>query len=445
MLIDRLATTKSADSIDQLLLNLPKSLHDFYTQKMDNIEQRPKKEKDLAKMVLSWLLLARRPMRRLELQIALAIEVGSSVLEEHNVPDETEIVALCEGFVEVTKTWSLVHSTVVDYLESNLHLWYPEANVMIAKACLTYLAFDTFGCGYCKTDQEFESRLLDNPFFEYAAQQWPYHLGMVEDLSGRVFAPFLLDQNKVASASQAMKLSEMDSRQPEYSQNFDSQQTGLHLAAQFGLGRVVELLLNERQDRIAKDARGRTPLWRATEANHEEIMRKLSLVDRKTFTLMLNRRQDALAYRLLQVAYQITRDSRSRTALHIGVVHQDMNLILHALKCGVDINARDADGYSAVQLAIQNQATTAIDILLQNSASTEGTTTSSWLKCHGRSSSDTMELSEDSLGRKKIQFSAANEFSLDELPDSHIKKRLRWVLSLQLRTQSNCSRLRLLP
>ena len=164
----------------------------------------------------------------------------------------------------------------------------------------------------------------------------------------------------------------MGSRRPGYSQEFDRHQTGLRLAARFGLEHVVDLLITERQDQAAKDSQRRTPLWLATEISHAEVMRALSRVDRITFTLMLNKKEDSLAYSLLQVAGRTVRDSRLRTALHIGVIREDLDLIRNALKYEVEINARDAEGFSAIQTALQEANTSAINLLLENSTIMEG-------------------------------------------------------------------------
>lgn len=449
MLMDRLSTARNTFSLRKMLPRTSVSLHELYAEKMDSIARKPKEEESLAKSVLSWLLLAQRPLKKAELQNALRMEVRSSRLDKDNVPDVTEIVALCEGLVVVGKApvniLSLVHTSAADYLRSTLDHWCPDANAVVATGCLTYLAFDTFGSGHCKTDQELESRLWNNPLYEYAAQNWPNHLCNIQNLPERAVTSFLLNQKKVASACQAMNLSEIESRQPGYSQNFDDQQTGLHLAAQLGLEHIVELLLIERQDRAAKDSLGRTPLWRATEGCHEGVMRILSRVDRTSFTLMLNKKQETLAYSLLQVAGQTVKDSQLRTALHIGVIREDLDLIRHALECGVDINVKDVNGHSAIQLAIQNHMQTAVNMLLERSASIEGITASRWLEAYGKPSFNIVELLEDTLGHKQVVFLTSREFIRDDMPASHNKKRLRWVLFCDLPVCSTRSRLSTRP
>lgn len=429
VLLDELATAQSPESLSRKLSDLPVSLqlHEIYAAMMSRIERMVPEDKTLAKMALAWLLFARRPLKEAEFQHALGIEEGLSELDNDKIPDTIQIVALCKGFVTVTgtaKIWYLTHPTTAEYLRATQNDWFPEAKAMVAKYCLTYLAFDEFGQGYCKTDEEFEARLRENPLYEYAAQYWVDHLRDTPDLPERAITSFLIDQGKVASASQAMQLSEHESREQGYSQKFDHKQTGLHLAAQFGLESVIDLLLVAGQKPAVRDSKGLTPLWRATGESHEAVIRLLSRVDRTTFTVMLAEQKFSLAYSLLRHAGQTVKDTRLRTALHLGVIHNAPELIQNALKYGVDINAKDGDAYSPLQLAIQYQYGQGIDLLLSNSASTKHITASSWLQAYNRPASDIVELSECSGGRKQIQFFSTDHFDWKAHRVSHDRKQM---------------------
>jgi ankyrin repeat protein len=184
-------------------------------------------------------------------------------------------------------------------------------------------------------------------------------------------------------------------------------------------------LFTEKKDRALTDSLGRTPLWLATKESHEDAMRELSRVDRISFTLMLDKKESTLAYFLLQVAGNMIRGSRSRTALHIGVIRSDLDLIRRALQRGIEIDARDADGHSAIQLAFQTRQTSAINLLLEKSASTEGITVSSWLEAHGNPSSKIFQLSEDEKGQKQVVLLEARDFTRDYRRAISDKTRLR--------------------
>lgn len=57
--------------------------------------------RELAKQVLSWLTFTKRPLTTLELRYALAVEVGQCKLDEENLPQIENIVAVCAGLVAV--------------------------------------------------------------------------------------------------------------------------------------------------------------------------------------------------------------------------------------------------------------------------------------------------------------------------------------------------------
>lgn len=50
-----------------------------------------------------------------------------------------------------------------------------KAEEEISQKCLTYLAYDDFKVGPCKSAAEFDHSLLDYPFLEYSANNWFIH------------------------------------------------------------------------------------------------------------------------------------------------------------------------------------------------------------------------------------------------------------------------------
>ncbi|PSN59251.1 hypothetical protein BS50DRAFT_473532, partial [Corynespora cassiicola Philippines] len=80
----------------------------------------------------------------------------------------------------------------------------PNGSLHIAKTCLTYLCFDTFKGGSCSTDEEFEERLRQNPFLDYAAKHWGEHARLVEAEIFNVASLLLLQTGSLACASQVL-------------------------------------------------------------------------------------------------------------------------------------------------------------------------------------------------------------------------------------------------
>lgn len=90
-----------------------------------------------------------------------------------------------------------------------------------------------------RSEEEYNDRLLLNPFFEYASQWWGAHAHAEPDRTG--ILTFLVKQQNVAAAAQvffkhAFKASISDMTKYE-------QPVGLHLAACFGLIEAANILL----------------------------------------------------------------------------------------------------------------------------------------------------------------------------------------------------------
>jgi hypothetical protein len=130
---------------------------------MDRIEGQVKDQEELAKQVLSWITCAKRPLTVLELQHALAIEVGKPKLDEENLPDIEDIVSTCAGLVivdEESNIIRLVHYITQEYFERTWTFWFSNAQSDITVTCVTYLSFHTFETGFCfyvKNRRVFES------------------------------------------------------------------------------------------------------------------------------------------------------------------------------------------------------------------------------------------------------------------------------------------------
>ncbi|KAL9079796.1 MAG: hypothetical protein Q9157_001368 [Trypethelium eluteriae] len=385
---------------------IPECPGDFWETNFGRIQVLPKEQREAAKKVLAWLTFAKRSLKAIELWHAFGVKNGSTRYDETNALDIGEIVAICQGFVAYVGTddiFTLVHFSARNYLQVNQHKCGLDTNETIATCCINCLSFDAFCTGFCGSDEEFESRLRMFPFCRYAAQHWGDHLDeQILSLFEQEVCSFLMDQARVAFASQTMFASGDGQLQPGYSQKVTRQITGLHLAASFGSTPVIKLLLAKGQKIAAKDSQGRTPLWCATEKDHGEAMKLLSLTDRTTFTTMVTKGEKTLARRLLEEAGPHIKGLRLRTALHIGVLHNDLDIMESALSNGVNIDSKDGDGSTPIQLAFRERKTEAVDFLLNDTADAEVTdiTVDDWLQVYGFNDSHVVELSKKKAGHK---------------------------------------------
>ncbi|KAH8748260.1 hypothetical protein F5883DRAFT_509309 [Diaporthe sp. PMI_573] len=146
-------------------------LDQAYSDAMDRIHEQKQGFRQLADKVLLWITCANRPLTTSELQHALAVEIGDSELGEDNLEQIKRIVSVCAGLVTVDEESCiirLVHYTTQEYFEQTQKQWFPNAHAEMMTICVTYLSFNIFESGFCRTDQEFEERLRSNPLYSYA-------------------------------------------------------------------------------------------------------------------------------------------------------------------------------------------------------------------------------------------------------------------------------------
>ncbi|KAF2678030.1 ankyrin [Lentithecium fluviatile CBS 122367] len=221
-----------------------------------------------AKKVLSWITYAKRPLTTTEICCALAVEPDEVELDAENIPDVEDLLFVCAGLVVVDQESAvirLVHYTTQEYFERIRDAWDPGARLHIASTCLTYLSFSIFKTGGCSSDNEFEKRLQEHSFLDYATKHWGEHAGTVEDQIFSCAAQVLLRPSY---------------RYRNYSQEYPKDSVGLHLAARFGLSIVSETLLpsQERETAIAlkkRNSYGEAVLYIAVEHGHQRMVKLL--------------------------------------------------------------------------------------------------------------------------------------------------------------------------
>ncbi|KAF2626062.1 hypothetical protein BU25DRAFT_306559, partial [Macroventuria anomochaeta] len=181
------------------------SLNEAYQDVFKRIENQGPERAALAKRVLSWITLARRPMTAPELLCALAVELETQSLDVDNLLDIGQIQSICAGLIDVEEKRLIVglrHNTAQTYLESIIDKWNPRARVEIAETCLTYLSFDTFRTGRCLSQEALQRRFRENDFFMYAAEHWSEHVRTVQEEVGELACSFLLHKGLYESAAQ---------------------------------------------------------------------------------------------------------------------------------------------------------------------------------------------------------------------------------------------------
>jgi len=268
--LDSLISKRSPKALRAALATLRTGCNAYdyaYNDAMKRIEGQVADQEELAMQVLAWITCALRPLSALELQHALAVELGEPNLDEENLPLIDDMISACAGLVTVDRESGiirLVHYTTQEYFQRTQKRWFSNIESEITTICVTYLSFNCFGSGICRSDEEYEKRLESNPFFNYAAHNWGYHASRSMVL-GQELKDFLLCQANVEASSQVLRVRNLPGW-IGYSEG-PSRVTGLHLAAYFGLENAIPFLLHNNYLE-AKDSHGRTPLSYAAEKGH---------------------------------------------------------------------------------------------------------------------------------------------------------------------------------
>ena len=376
------------------------ALNEAYNEAIERIESQLPEESKLAKTVLSWISYAMRQLTTKELSHALAVEAGESELDEDNIPDIEDVISVCAGLVTVDEESDvvrLVHYTTQEYFERVREGLNPKAQEEIASTCLTYLSFQTFSTGHCNSDEEFESRILQNPFLNYAARYWGTHALPVQQAVKELALPFLCNMNQLSCSTQIMLIT--DYRYFDYSQSIAKNQTGLHVAAVFGMAYLLQELMpsdgnkdcihihardsSGRDDVVfdSKDTEGWTPLSWAARSGHEAIVKLLVKRDDVIADLRDNSGRTPLLWaaqsgheavvKLLLDRDDVVADSKDndgRTLLSYAAREGHKAIVKLLIKRGdVVADSKDNDGRTPLSIAAEGDNEEIVQLFLKRS------------------------------------------------------------------------------
>lgn len=262
--------------------------------------------------------------------------------------------------------------TLMGYIKSRADVFL-KGDSDIAVACLRYPSLDVIASGPSETSEAYTERLHKYPFLSYAAQFWGHHLRLggepfsVQDL----VLDFLRKEDRVALAYRALKRSE-DWRN-RYVRWPDTVKCGVHLAAIFGLHKMIERLRDEGEDLGKRDRNGQTPLSWAIACLHPAVAKVL--LD--------------------------STDTREQTSSGLSWAAENGNhdLVSLLLRYGPDIEYHDGSGRTPLSLAAQAGNTMVVDLLIDHGArcesrDEEGLTPLAWAAIEGH-----LEIVEVLLGK----------------------------------------------
>lgn len=274
-------TRRKIEEVLQKLGKEMEGLHELYKQALENIERQTDVIRSLARQTLTWITRAKRPLSITEIQHALAISEDMTAFDSVYMPDARDLQSICAGLVTIDEESGvirLVHYSAQEFLQRSQEKWFPEGESYITKKCLAYLSFTTFGDALCWTDKGLEDHLRKNSFYGYAACNWGHHT-RESSISQLEILSFLESPVNVEASSQVLTADRHNAllrRAADNQLREPTKMTELHLAAYFGINRVVDIILHSRNNPPdLKDIYGRTPLSWVAENGHVPVVEQL--------------------------------------------------------------------------------------------------------------------------------------------------------------------------
>ncbi|CAG8930839.1 unnamed protein product [Penicillium salamii] len=161
---------------------LPRELSEAYTRIMERLNQDLSEDQlEYTELLLGWLVCSKRPMKWTEIQVALSIDLHSSVASHELDMDlklRDDVQELCGSLVQILEgnRVELVHSTAKLFIVQQSKINVSAAECDLTLRCLRYLTLDLFR--HDISDSQLREHALrgDLAFQDYAVSQWYMHM-----------------------------------------------------------------------------------------------------------------------------------------------------------------------------------------------------------------------------------------------------------------------------
>lgn len=323
LVIDSIKQERTAKKMKAAARNMPRGLHGAYTDAMRRIIAAEPSIKDMALKALLWTTNSKRPLSRVQLLEALAIEEGmTSIGEDEKFDDGVPLTKDCADLLVVKDgQYMLLHPSLGDFLrnicdngveglEAYQDLQTNEAHIL-GVDCLTYLNFDAFRTGPMPTEAALKEMFDRNPFLEYAAVFWGDHLRDALDLHSpnledKTFG--LLDSQRHRDIIHQVYMRFSNQRNESFSIfPFPCGTPPLHILSIFGLHHLLWHYPITEIDIDEADGFGNCPLDYASKNGHKVMSMKI-VEEHKS--------------RINGASREISRQCKSQSWLMGTVIHQ---------------------------------------------------------------------------------------------------------------------------
>ncbi|THW16863.1 hypothetical protein D6D23_08365 [Aureobasidium pullulans] len=297
-------TKSEVESALHDIRNLPTgfdALKVAYDGAIQRIDLQMPNERKWARRVLSWVVRAKRPLFSDELQHGLAVRPDDKTLDHKNFVSLVQVVSLCAGLLTINHTKDViepVHHTTREYFEIHQQDWMQSGEQEMARACLRYLTLDS-------TSAQEKEVIKNSVFLDYASRHWISHSIKFEESLQEEIKWFFRHKERVAHS-----VAVQGTYYSEDARRWDN----LQFATYFGLPLVFRALTVDHEKTEGKPCninisqwanRGQTPLFLAVKRGDETMLQAILQVGGNDIDLNM---RDADGYTLLYyaVAYHRT-------------------------------------------------------------------------------------------------------------------------------------------
>ncbi|KAJ4106327.1 hypothetical protein NW761_000195 [Fusarium oxysporum] len=381
-----------------------------YNDTLKRLREQHQSSSDLAFRVLAWICCTGWKLGAGTIQYGLALREGDTTFHEDGIVDESLLLSVCCGLVEIPKgsrEIRLVHYTTENFFRHNRHLLDEyflarysinchlpsNADAYLARQCATCLSiglprhrrggisneprsrssYAMFEPGMRDVSSEeseyyvLMNELSSNPLYAYSAFSWGGHVRRLSpsDQTYETSIEFLQTRGMVDRAVEVVLDLGFGSESREVPQNIGT----LHLAVLFGLGDLAESLMKN-HDINSRDSCGQTVLvW---------TLRCLAFGFKFKSEVMRLVTQNFQIYKGIDIAYRrivkaLLRSGANphmlgyegNTPLHLAAILGDVDIIKELLDYGADIRTSNNCGHIPLVLAVRHGRKLAYKKLLE--------------------------------------------------------------------------------
>ncbi|KAK2480748.1 hypothetical protein H9L39_06387 [Fusarium oxysporum f. sp. albedinis] len=390
-----------------------------YNDTLKRLREQHQNSSDLAFRVLAWICCTGWKLPAGAIQHGLALREGDTTFHEDGIVDESLLLSVCCGLVEIPKgsrEIRLVHYTTENFFRHNRHLLDEyflvrhsincdlpsNADAYLARQCVICLSIDLprylpgrIGndpqlqpryYGYDRLIHSMAERLYDrrfgssgkiyealadkiqDPLYTYSAFNWGGHVRRLSPLDQTYKASIDFLQTR-GMVDQAIMLILTLGTWSEYRQA-PQHMSNLHLAALFGLGDLAESLMKN-VDINSRDSCGRTALAWALECLAFEFKFEPDDIISATENFEIYDGIDIARRRVVKALLRSGANPHipgynGDTPLHLAAILGDVEIVERILEHGVDIDTLNGNDDVPLEEAVRHSRESASMKLLES-------------------------------------------------------------------------------